>query len=706
MKRKLFKFYPLLVVLLVCGLLGWVHHHDRQRPRSPSVFQLFEGYLHDWRVQLAYPRPAPSAASRLAAVEINDATFEWMREQLPQLRARWPLHHFFYGPVLNELKEQGAKAVGFDIWFVQEDDELRYRLPHLTGSTNPVLSQTFFADRLRASGNVILATAASRAGGPLVPPVHELRTNAHSLATVVGHSGRDGVLREVIAFQDDPALGRVWCLGFQLAAQAMGMNLNDAVVDANHIRLQGANGDIREIPLEPGNTFYLDWVVRPGHPNPDQRIPSLNFAKVFTDAWNRGLGSPIRDWGIRDRLVVVGAGGTGKNSVDQAPSALAKRDSIFLAHANAANSLLTGRFVRRPGPAVELAIIFGLTVLSAAAGWRMTTLKATLTVLAVAGLYAAAAVWVYVAHRQLWPMALPLLGAVLTTHLMMTICRGMETAERRHLERLLQKVVSPKIIDTLLQQDSPTPQTRRLEVTVIFADLRGFTRFSEESQTRAEAAAREQGLPPERARAFADEAAREAMNTVNRYLAVVVDEIKGTDGTLDKYMGDCVMAFWGAPVEDADHAAKALRCAIAAEQSMERINREIAAENQRREQANQGTPVPGRTLSPLLPVLRMGIGLNSGFATVGFMGSEQHLSGYTAFGHVVNVASRVEGLASGGQIIATEATVLAAGRNHPDLLARCVEQVPVMLKGITTPVKTFEVRWKDSAADPAVPSVT
>jgi class 3 adenylate cyclase len=97
----------------------------------------------------------------------------------------------------------------------------------------------------------------------------------------------------------------------------------------------------------------------------------------------------------------------------------------------------------------------------------------------------------------------------------------------------------------------------------------------------------------------------------------------------------------------------------------------------------------------------MGLGLNSGLATVGFMGSEQHLSSYTAFGHVVNVASRVEGLAGGGQIIATEETVLAAGRNHPGLVAACTERPPVLLKGITTPVKTYEVAWRPPAETPA-----
>ncbi len=688
-------------MLLVCGFLGWVHHRDAQQPTSPSPFQRFEWYLHDWRVRRAYETPTPTAATNLAVVVINDSSMKWLREKFPAVGGRWPFHHFHYGPMLDELKAQGARAVAFDIMFLEPDDQISYRVRHLTGTTNAVPTTDFFANRMRASGNVILATAAERGGGPLIPPLQQLRTNAYTLGIVEGPMDRDGVLRRIVAFREDPALGRVWCLGFVLAAQALGADLSKAIVEPDRIRLPCADGPVREIPLGPGNTFHLDWAVRPSQTIAAQRVRQIDFAKAFTDAWNRGLGGQTNDWGIRDSLVVVGASGTGLNSVDQAPSALAKRDSVFLAHVNAANSLLTGRFVQRLSAIQELGIVFALVIIATVAGWRMHTLWASLTVVLVAGSYVALAVWAYVAHRYLLPIALPVMGALLTTHFVMTICRGVEHAERRHLERLLKKVVSPKIIDALLQLDSPTPQTRRLEITVLFADLRGFTRFSEESQTRAEAAARALGLPTEQTRAFADDAAREAMNSVNRYLAAVVDEIKANDGTLDKYMGDCVMAFWGAPVEDANHAAQALKCAIAAEQGMERINREFGAENQRREEENQRRQTQNQPPLPLLPVLRLGIGLNSGLATVGFMGSENHLSSYTAFGHIVNVASRVEGLAGGGQIIATEQTVLAAGRNHPDLLTRCTERSPMLLKGITTPVKTFEVHWKQTTGEPA-----
>ena len=688
----------------VCGILGWVHHRDVQRPLRPSPFQRFEWYLHDWRAQLALRTPTPSAATNLAVVLIDESSSKWMAEKYPSLGGRWPFHHFHYGPVLDELKAQGAKAVAFDIFFVHPDDRLAYPVPHLTGTTNPVNTTDFFARRIRASGNVILATASEVAGGPLVAPVAQLHTNALALGIVQGLPDRDGVMRRVVAFHDDPRLGRVWALGFHLAAQAWGADLRQAVVEPGRIRLPCADGTVREVPLDKDNCIGADWVVRPEREMPaGQKVRLFTFAKVFTDASNRGLGGSTNDYGIRNNLVLIAASGGGMNSVDRAHSAIRADDSIAFAHLNVANSLLTGRFIQRTTLPQELGITFALIAIATVSGWRLSTGRATAVVLVAASAYAAFAVWIYVAHRWLLPIALPVFGALFTTHLVMIACRSAENAERRHLRRLLEKVVSAKVINTLLALDAPTPQTRRMEITVLFADLRGFTRFSEESQAQAATAGRALGLPAAEARAFADEAAREAMNTVNRYLAAVVDEIKATDGTLDKYMGDCVMAFWGAPVPDEDHAAKALRCAIAAEQSVERINREIAAENQRREQENRRREADRQPLLPMLPILRMGIGLNSGLATVGFMGSEQHLSSYTAFGHVVNVASRVEGLAGGGQIIATEDTVLSAGRNHPDLVAICTERTPVLLKGITTHVKTYEVTWRPPVAASAPP---
>ena len=692
----------MLVILAVGALLFGVWRWDQGNPNSPSLFQRIEWMSEDWRARVAFSWPAPNSASNLVAVAIGESDLEWMNRVISR-RPRWPFGHLYYGPFVNELKAQGVKAVAFDVFFALADDPFPVSAPELTGTTNRMSGSAFFADRLRVTGNVILAAATDGLRtNHIRMPVAELATNAWATGHAVAHADRDGILRRVPVFRDDPSRGRVWCLGFVLAARHLGLDLQRAEIAPGRLVLRGERGVLREIPLTPRNEIYFDWIVHPSQPVDSQRIRKVHFQDVFASALKRGKdGMFPDDLALKDKLIVVGASGAGVNVNDRGPTALKEQETMYLGHVNVANSLITGRFVQRFAPGQELAIAFGLALVAMLAGWRMHTLWASLTVLLVAGAYVGFAVWLYVAHRYLLPLSLPVLGALFTTHLVMSIGRGVEFSERRHLEQLLKKVVSPKIIDTLLQLDSPTPQTRRMEITVLFADLRGFTRFSEESQTQAEAAARALGLPPEQARAFADEAAREAMSSVNRYLAAVVDEIKASDGTLDKYMGDCVMAFWGAPVADTNHAALALRCAMASEQSLERLHREFAAENQRREQENQRRLAQQQPPMPLLPVLRLGIGLNSGLATVGFMGSENHLSSYTAFGHIVNVASRVEGLAGGGQIVATEHTVISAGRNHPDIVERCAELSPVLLKGISTPVKVFQIQWQETAPAPA-----
>lgn len=366
-----------------------------------------------------------------------------------------------------------------------------------------------------------------------------------------------------------------------------------------------------------------------------------------------------------------------------------------------ANALLTDRFVQRLPLPWERVVVFSFVLFATLAGWRLRTLWATIAVLVLAGVYVGLSFWVYAEHRYLLPVALPVVGALLATHLVMSIGRGVENADhRRFLERLLKKVVSPKVIDALLEQAWPTPQTRRMEITVLFADLRGFTHFAEESQNRAEAIARELAMSSAEARALTDEAAREAMSSVNRYLAAAVDEIKVTDGTLDKYMGDCVMAFWGAPIEESSHAAQALKCAAAIQQAVERINRANAAENDFRLAENKLRTQKRLPPRPMLPVLTLGVGVNSGLAIVGFMGSEEQLSSYTVFGHVVNVASRLEGLARGGQILLTEQAVLTAARNDAWIMERCTRREALMLKGMTAEVNIFDFRWKDGSSVP------
>ena len=221
------------------------------------------------------------------------------------------------------------------------------------------------------------------------------------------------------------------------------------------------------------------------------------------------------------------------------------------------------------------------------------------------------------------------------------------------------------------------------------------------SQVKAEEYVARNNLAGEAAEKFYDEQAREVLSTVNLYLSSIADMVKKHNGTLDKYIGDCVMAFWGEPTPNERHALECVRSAIDSQRAIAELNEKRILENQRLELENQKAIQEGRPPLPLLSVLSLGSGINTGVMTVGLMGSDAHIYNYTVFGREVNLASRLEGVSGRGRIIISESTFADLQRDDPALAATCVEQPPVMVKGISKLVKNYVVPWqinKDSSA--------
>jgi adenylate cyclase len=181
-------------------------------------------------------------------------------------------------------------------------------------------------------------------------------------------------------------------------------------------------------------------------------------------------------------------------------------------------------------------------------------------------------------------------------------------------------------------------------ITVLFADIRGFTRISEHA-------------PPEK-----------IVGLLNRYFSAMTDIIFAHGGTLDKYLGDGLMALFGAPTATPEDASNALSAAVAMQRRIMGINLELAGEG--------------------LPELGVGMGLHTGEATIGYIGSERR-SEYTAIGDTVNTASRLEANARGGEILLSDATAQAA-HNRYQLKPR----EPIMVKNRVQPVKLWEVDWQ------------
>ncbi len=180
-------------------------------------------------------------------------------------------------------------------------------------------------------------------------------------------------------------------------------------------------------------------------------------------------------------------------------------------------------------------------------------------------------------------------------------------------------------------------------VTVLFADIRGFTAISEREK-------------PEK-----------VVGLLNKYFSVMSDIIFEHGGTLDKYIGDGLMAIFGAPTVGEEDALNAVKAAVTMQKKLGKLNEELRAEGYEN--------------------IAIGIGLHTGEATIGYIGSDKR-SEYTAIGDTVNLASRLESNANGGQVLMTEATAAASGNLIP-----VNQREPLTVKNRVQPVNVLEVRW-------------
>jgi len=499
---------------------------------------------------------------------------------------------------------------------------------------------------------------------------------------------------------------RAWHMGVILAACELNLDLDKAEIDLpNHsITLRSPRGLKRIIPVDTEGYFYVDWCLPPNHPaltqEPIQDLLRQDMMRL-QDQTN-GL---VNRW--RGKLAVIGsAAQIGNNLTDRGATPLSKDTLLVSKHWNVANSIITGRFVRRSPLIVDLALIILLGIIAALLTWELRILTGALLVVLVALAYMFIAAALYIQTRIWLPIVLPVFGAMIMTYVCTIAWRVIfEQEARRRIIESFGTVVSKKILDVILASDSLSLGGKRREITVLFSDVRGFTEFSDTSQERVESYLKQNNLAGAAAEAYIDEQARETLETVNKYLGLVADTIIEHDAVLDKFMGDCVMAFWGAPTPYPRHAVACVHAAIAAQRAIDDFNQQRALENKSREIENQARVSAGLPPKQMLPLLLLGSGINSGMATAGWMGSASGTKNYTVFGREVNLASRLEGLSGRGRIFISEATYKHLLRDDPALATTCILQSPQKVKGFAATINVYEVPWR-SPSDSTVPTDT
>jgi class 3 adenylate cyclase/CHASE2 domain-containing sensor protein len=717
--------------------------------------QRFELMTYDWRTRLAhhFHTLPPNSATNLGLVEINNNTIRAVQND-PHLGfgdgLYWPRD--VYASALEELRIQKAKVVGLDVLVGDErNDQAAVAAPD--GSF--LLPDDIFAAQLKKSGDVILAadkdlmpllkfrTNAWQVGNISVdhdpdgvlrrtrayqnyrvwdPKILDAssqmqwdlentrddRTN-HKITFFSSQKGEfvefktddegrittadllnplpDGAPAKILPYQNV----RVWAMGILLATYEMKLDLDHAVIEPGRVVLRGPNGLTRSIPLDDKGYFYIDWSLKESDP----QVFKEPFELLLASQVVRKHGTNVNDvW--KDRVVVIGSTATGNDLADMGATPLDSATFLASKHLNVANSVISGRFIRQTPLALNLALIIVIGLLSAWITWVVErAYNGTLFMFAFAALYIALCAVLYLEWRVWVPIFLPMICAGFVTHTSGLVHRvRFEQFEKKKIKQHFSRVLSPDVVNEIIKEETIDVRGERREITIYFADVRGFTELTDVMQAQADEYVKEHNLDGAEAEAYHDTKAKETLETVSTYLGLIADIVKGHKGTLDKYIGDCVMAFWGAPLADPKHALNAVRAAIEAQRAMAELNRERQKINLQRAEENIQRERQGLPLLPTLPTLSMGTGINTGVSIVGFMGSETHLLNYTAFGREVNLASRLEGVSGHGRIIIGEATYVALQRDDPELAGKCLEWAPRSVKGFRNAVRVFEVVWQ------------
>ena len=330
--------------------------------------------------------------------------------------------------------------------------------------------------------------------------------------------------------------------------------------------------------------FYVDWRLKPNNP----RLTGALIQDLLSQNKERLLGETNEiSNAFRGKLVVVGSSAQGNDFTDRGATPLEKDTLLVSKHWNVANSIITGQFIRPTPLDAELALIVLLGTLTAFLTWQLRAVTASSAVLLLMVAYIAVGFFVFVkfiVSGSRWCFRWRNAGrACLPGHLP----RRFEEGEQRRVKSVFSKIVSPDVVNELLGAKKLSLGGARREVTVFFADIRGFTSMTDETQERVAEFVRKHHWDTATEEACFDESAREILNTVNLYLAVVADAVKKHGGTLDKYIGDCVMAFWGAPTPNEKHALACVRAAIDTQRTVHELNQKRLAENPAREAENR-----------------------------------------------------------------------------------------------------------------------
>lgn len=627
--RLFFRHWPRIAVTLIPLVLALLHASGALRI---DVLQRLDDILYDARLRATMPR---TLDERIVIVDIDEKSLAEV--------GRWPWGRDKLAGLVNELLDgQKVALLGFDVVFAEADDSSGLkRLKQL--AQNELKDQPAFTEKLsQLQGSLDYDAVFAK--------------SMEKRPVVLGYyftSDRDGRVNGVLP---PPVMNREALKGRPIKFttwNGFGANIEQiaqaAPMGGFFNSITEGDGVVRSLPLlaEYKGQYYESLSlamfrmliglpgVEPGFPQ--EKFLSRNYQgleSILLRQGNKTLAIPVDDR-VATLVPFRGPGGAGGGSYRyiSASDVLAHKvapgqlkDKIVLlgttapglldlrvtpvgetypgveTHANVISGFLDGKVFVKPDYAVGFEVVVlvlsGLTLAFALP--MLSAPKAVATSVAVIVALTGLNFWLYSAYGLVLPLATALVMALTAFALNMSYGYFVESRSKRELANLFGTYVPPELVDEMVKDpDSYSMKASAKELTVMFCDMRGFTRMSET-------------MEPTQLQAL-----------LNSVFSRLTDQIRSNRGTIDKYMGDCVMAFWGAPVDTPEHAGLAVKTSLEMVQAVRRLNEEHRAKG--------------------LPEIGIGIGLNTGSMCVGDMGSDIRRS-YTVIGDAVNLGSRLEGL--------------------------------------------------------------